>query len=92
MKLLLAEQQNDNMGVTDAVAQVELVRRANNNQDGGGFFDNDMPEKVFRARLQGDGSVQLTVDYEHNGVGSQQPPNPTEAVRGEDETGLSCWR
>lgn len=78
-KLLLA-QQND-IVMPDTVSMTEIVRRPNNNSpEGGGFFENDMPEKVFRAQLQGDGTVQLTVDYERDGVGGQAPPSPTEAV------------
>jgi hypothetical protein len=38
-------------------------------------------QKVFRAFPRPDGSVQLVMDYELNGLGGQEPPTEKEAVR-----------
>ncbi|KAG7339460.1 Whirly transcription factor domain containing protein [Nitzschia inconspicua] len=84
---------NDDDTVTIAqppntVAVAEIVRRANANN----FPDpttppprfdeinsNDsIPEKIFRARLQDDGSVHLVVDFERDGIGGQEPPSNNE--------------
>jgi hypothetical protein len=38
-------------------------------------------QKVFRAIPNSDGSIQFSVDYELDGRGGQDPPNPKESVR-----------
>ncbi|KAL3906105.1 MAG: hypothetical protein SGILL_009409 [Bacillariaceae sp.] len=94
-KLLLMQQQQQQQqqngsgsdessddGIPSTVAVAEIVRRHNPNNPHaeGGFFDDQMPEKVFRARLQGDGSVQLVIDYERDGIGGQESPSPNETT------------
>jgi hypothetical protein len=81
-KLLLVPQQHGQIATADTVAMAEIVRRpnANSNPESSGFFGIDVPEKVFRATLQRDGSVQLTVDYERDGIGGQDPPTSLETV------------
>mmetsp|Transcript_16058 Transcript_16058/g.28866 ORF Transcript_16058/g.28866 Transcript_16058/m.28866 type:complete len:151 (+) Transcript_16058:3-455(+) len=56
-------------------ARTEIVRRP---VSAGGFYDN-APEKVFRGLLTPDGSLQLSVDFERDGIGGQEPPTPNEA-------------
>jgi hypothetical protein len=48
----------------------------NNNDKGMGSL-----QKVFRAIPNSDGSIQFSVDYELDGRGGQDPPNPKESVR-----------
>jgi hypothetical protein len=67
---------------------VEFARQTaqNNNAQYGFHGSNDDKgmgslQKVFRAIPKSDGSIQFSVDYELDGRGSQDPPNPKEAVR-----------
>jgi hypothetical protein len=49
-----------------------------------GFHNEDMGQgtlqKVFRAIPNPDGTVQFSIDYELEGRGGQDPPNPQESV------------
>lgn len=47
-----------------------------NNDSGAGSL-----QKVFRAIPNSDGHIQLSIDYELDGRGGQDPPNPKESVR-----------
>jgi hypothetical protein len=65
------------------VAMATVVRRPSMDTSlgSGNVADNNLPQKVFRASLQSDGSVELTVDYERDGMGGQDPPTTSERVR-----------
>jgi Whirly transcription factor len=94
--LLLQSQTREEAAATDVnappmpVAAAEVVRRPNQNQSnmtmmdnqnqGTEFFNDAIPEKVFRARMYANGSVQLLVDYERDGIGGQEPPTSNETV------------
>lgn len=78
--------EDQSMQFSSAVATAEIVRRPNSNNalESMGrpeFVNDNVPDKVFRARLYGSGSVELTVDFERDGIGGQDPPTSNETVR-----------
>ena len=61
---------------------LEVARRSSGADRSSQYSSMTMPtaEKIFRAAPHDDGSMQFTIDYELDGVGSQAPPTSNEAV------------
>jgi hypothetical protein len=70
---------------SSAALTAEIVRRPNTSNalasiDGTAIVNDDIPDKVFRAKLNADGSVVLTVDFERDGIGGQETLASNETV------------
>ena len=88
-KLLHSQESSGEDGMvasSTTVAAAEIVRRPNPGGNESDFvnesskmFTGNTPDKVFRSRLMANGTVQLMVDYELEGLGGQEPPNENEA-------------